>query len=192
MEAKKVGKRIKAIRKDQGLTQTEFGSQIGVKGNTVTGYENGTRCPSDAVINSICLIFNVDQTWLRTGEGTMYLSTPNTESPLRRLFSDLGCNNLEIKFLDAYFGLSRKERKAFCEVIEKMFPDAISKIVGSNPLGNPFEPVFEEALPLEGNAPQEMSREEIHAELDRQLDEEKEAAENVSGFGHGKSGTATG
>jgi len=55
VEAKKVGKRIKAIRKDQGLTQTEFGSQIGVKGNTVTGYENGTRCPSDAVINSICL-----------------------------------------------------------------------------------------------------------------------------------------
>ena len=192
MEAKKVGKRIKAIRKDQGLTQTEFGSQIGVKGNTVTGYENGTRCPSDAVINSICLIVNVDQTWLRTGEGTMYLSTPNTENSLQRLFSDLGCNNLEIKFLDAYFGLTRKERKAFCEVIEKMFPDAISKIVGSNPLGNPFEPVFEEALPLEESAPKEMSREEIHAEVDRQLDEEKEAAENASGYGHGKSGMATG
>ena len=40
--------------------------------------------------------------------------------------------------------------------------------------------------------PQEMSREEIHAELDRQLDEEKEAVENASGFGHGKSGRATG
>ena len=66
---KKIGERIKIIRKELKLTQEEFGLQIGVKGNTVTGYERGTRSPSDAIINMICLIFNVDQTWLRTGEG---------------------------------------------------------------------------------------------------------------------------
>lgn len=31
--------RIKYIRKEVGLTQVEFGEKIGVKGNTVTGYE---------------------------------------------------------------------------------------------------------------------------------------------------------
>jgi len=190
MDAKKIGKRIKQVRKDQGLTQIEFGTQIGVKGNTVTGYENGTRCPSDAVINSICLIFNVDQTWLRTGEGDMYISIPSIEDPLQRLFFDFDCNNLEAKFLTAYFELEKKERKAFCELIDKMFPDAIEKIVGSNPLGNSLG--FEEALPLETKAPQEMSREEIHAELDRQLDEEKEVEGSVSDSGFGNSGMATG
>lgn len=64
--------RIKKIRKAHGLTQTEFGSRIGVKGNTVTGYENGLRTPSDAIVLAICREFCVDEIWLRTGVGDMY------------------------------------------------------------------------------------------------------------------------
>ena len=64
--------RIKYIRKEVGLTQVEFGEKIGVKGNTVTGYEKGLRNPTDAVILSICREFNVNENWLRNGEGPMY------------------------------------------------------------------------------------------------------------------------
>lgn len=64
--------RIKEVRRANGLTQTEFGERIGVKGNTVTGYETGIRSPSDAIIVSICREFGVNETWLRTGEGAMY------------------------------------------------------------------------------------------------------------------------
>lgn len=64
--------RIKTIRKEKHMTQTEFGARIGVKGNTVTGYETGLRTPSDAVIRSICREFGVSERWLRTGEGEMY------------------------------------------------------------------------------------------------------------------------
>ena len=59
--------RIKMLRKNIGLTQTEFGEKIGVKGNTITGYENGIRSPSDAVIKAICREFNVSEQWLHTG-----------------------------------------------------------------------------------------------------------------------------
>lgn len=65
--------RIKRIRKINGLTQTEFGEKIGVKGNTVTGYETGLRNPSDAIIVSICREFGVNESWLRTGEGEMFM-----------------------------------------------------------------------------------------------------------------------
>jgi len=65
--------RIKMIRKNQNLTQTEFGERIGVKGNTVTGYETGLRKPSDAIIVSICREFDVNETWLRTGEGDIFV-----------------------------------------------------------------------------------------------------------------------
>ena len=65
--------RIKQIRKDLKLTQTEFGEKIGIKGNTVTNYENGLRTPSDAVIFSICREFGVNEEWLRTGEGEPYV-----------------------------------------------------------------------------------------------------------------------
>lgn len=68
-----MNERIKKLRKSLGLTQTEFGSRIGVKGNTVTGYETGLRSPSDAVIFSICREFNVSEDWLRTGTGQMFV-----------------------------------------------------------------------------------------------------------------------
>lgn len=64
--------RIRALRKTFCLTQSEFGDKIGVKGNTITNYENGNRSISDAVILSICREFGCDETWLRTGEGEMF------------------------------------------------------------------------------------------------------------------------
>ena len=63
--------RIKEIRNFFGLNQTDFGEKIGVRQTTIAGYENGTRTPSDAVILSICREFQVDEKWLRTGEGEM-------------------------------------------------------------------------------------------------------------------------
>lgn len=68
--------RIKEVRKSLKLTQTEFGKRIGVKGNTITGYETGTRSPSDAIIISICREFNVNEEWLRTSKGSMFISKP--------------------------------------------------------------------------------------------------------------------
>lgn len=71
--------RIKQIRKNAKLTQVEFGEKIGVKGNTITNYENGLRNPTDAVILSICREFNVNEEWLRTGEGDMFVETSEDE-----------------------------------------------------------------------------------------------------------------
>ena len=64
--------RIKEIRKDHGLTQVEFGTRIGVKGNTITNYETGLRTPTDAVILSICREFDVNKEWLKDGIGEKY------------------------------------------------------------------------------------------------------------------------
>lgn len=144
-----IGKRIKKLRKMEGLTQTEFGERIGVKGNTVTGYENGTRRPSDSVLNYICLVFNVNQTWLRTGKEDTYIPVPDYRNALETLLSEEHCSNMEVRFLRSYFGLKRNERKAFCELLTKMFPEAIHQIVGDNPLSSPYDYEFEEALPLE-------------------------------------------
>lgn len=67
-----MNERIKELRKSLGLTQLEFGEQVGVKANTIGNYEIGLRTPSDAVIRAICREFNVNETWLRTGEGEMF------------------------------------------------------------------------------------------------------------------------
>ena len=65
--------RIKELRKELSLTQAEFGRRIGVKANTITNYETGLRNPSDAIVFAICREFDVNEVWLRTGEGEMFV-----------------------------------------------------------------------------------------------------------------------
>ena len=68
-----IGKRIKQIRKDNlKMTQEAFGKSIGIASNTITSYENGSRTPSDQTILSICREYNVNENWLRSGEGEMF------------------------------------------------------------------------------------------------------------------------
>ena len=71
--------RIKQIRKSLGLKQSEFADKIGIKPNTVTSYETGLRVPSDTVILSICREFGVNEQWLRTGEGEMFVEMSRDE-----------------------------------------------------------------------------------------------------------------
>lgn len=71
--------RIKQVRKHFNLNQTDFGNRIGVRQTTVASYENGIRTPFYAVINSICHEFDVDETWLLTGEGEMFRAVSREE-----------------------------------------------------------------------------------------------------------------
>ncbi len=72
--------RIKTLRKALNLTQKEFGKRIGVKPNTIGTYEIGRNEPIDAVVSLICREFDVNETWLRTGEGEMFIAkTPGDE-----------------------------------------------------------------------------------------------------------------
>lgn len=80
--------RIKELRKNKKLTQAEFGKRIGVKGNTITTYENGSRVPSEAVIKSICRVFNVNEEWLRTGQGDPYIQLSRDEE-LAQFFGEV-------------------------------------------------------------------------------------------------------
>lgn len=80
--------RIKLLRKHLGLTQAEFGARIGVKGNTITGYENCLRVPSDAVIISICREFGVSPEWLKLGVGEMF-APRSREEELAAFFGEL-------------------------------------------------------------------------------------------------------
>lgn len=67
-----MNERIKELRKTLGFTQQEFADKIGVKRNTVATYEMGRSVPSDSAISLICREFNVNEDWLRNGNGEMF------------------------------------------------------------------------------------------------------------------------
>lgn len=69
--------RIRQLRKTLKLNQSDFGKKVGVKGNTIGNYELGLRSPSEAVIFSICREFNVNEKWLRNGNGEMFKKPSN-------------------------------------------------------------------------------------------------------------------
>lgn len=64
--------RIRQIRKDLNLNQTEFGAEIGATQKMVTTYETGAVIPDKSIRMLICQKFNVDEHWLETGEGVAY------------------------------------------------------------------------------------------------------------------------
>lgn len=68
-----MNERLKKLRKELDMTQQEFAEGIGIKRNTMATYESGRNEPIDAVISLICTKYNVNENWLRTGEGEMFM-----------------------------------------------------------------------------------------------------------------------
>lgn len=74
-----MNERLKQLRKVLDLTQQEFADKIGSKRNTIAKYETNTNVPSAAVISLICREFNVNEEWLRTGNGNMFVEKTRDE-----------------------------------------------------------------------------------------------------------------
>lgn len=64
--------RIKLLRKNLKMNQTEFGAAIGATQKMITTYETGAVVPDKAIRMLICEKFSVNPTWLETGEGKPY------------------------------------------------------------------------------------------------------------------------
>ena len=67
-----MNERIKKVRKELGLTLDKFGERIGIQKATLSKIENGYVTLTERNITTICREFNVNEDWLRTGEGEMF------------------------------------------------------------------------------------------------------------------------
>ena len=102
-----IGERIKTLRKKLDLTQKMFADRIGMKRNSIAQIELG-RNTSEQTIFSICREFNVNEDWLRNGNGDMFLPV-DRENEISRmvkaLLSDEG-NTFKSRFITMLAGLS--------------------------------------------------------------------------------------
>lgn len=67
-----MNERIKKLRQQLGLSQDEFGRRLGVTRGAVTNIELNKVEPKPLFVDLICREFNVNEEWLRTGEGEMF------------------------------------------------------------------------------------------------------------------------
>lgn len=111
-----MNKRIKELRKTLGLTQQEFADKIGVKRNSMANYETGRNTPIDAIVVSICRIFNVSEEWLRTGQGEMFKQLSQAELAARTVGEALSSDN---KFIQSVFIALGKLTPAEWQLVEK-------------------------------------------------------------------------
>ncbi|MDR1668858.1 MAG: helix-turn-helix transcriptional regulator [Oscillospiraceae bacterium] len=63
--------RIKQVRQRLGLTQSKFAKRIAISTSYLAGMELGDKKVNDRTIKLIGMEFNVDDHWLKTGEGPM-------------------------------------------------------------------------------------------------------------------------
>lgn len=66
-----MNERIRQIRKENKLSQEDFGKKIGIGKTSVSKLESGENNPSDRTIILICKEFDINEEWLRTGKGEM-------------------------------------------------------------------------------------------------------------------------
>ena len=79
--------RIKELRNYLGMSGEVFGEKLGLTKQTISRLENGVNGITEQTIKLICQEFNVNEKWLRTGEGEMF--EPIDEKELReRLLND--------------------------------------------------------------------------------------------------------
>lgn len=105
--------RLKKIRKDLDLTQQEFADRIGIKRNSLANYETGRNTPIDAIIISICREFNVNEQWLRTGEGEPFVQLDKEDLLMQWAGKVLGddSDSFKKRFVKLLMTLSESEWK---------------------------------------------------------------------------------
>ena len=143
------GSRIREIRKRLRLTMEQFGERIGVSKQTISNIENDNRNATDHMEKSICREFNVNPDWLRDGIGEPFKEVTRNKR-IEGFVEDILTNEPE----------GRKARLV----------DALASLDEEG-----WDKLYEIALRFVAEQNEKNERDQLHEELDRQLDEEKGA-----------------
>lgn len=77
------GERIKEIRKYLQLTLEKFGEKLGVGKTAISKIENNERGVTEQMIKAVCREFDVNEEWLRTGKGEMFIELTEQEKIMK-------------------------------------------------------------------------------------------------------------
>ena len=83
-----INERIRELRERLNISQTEFAENLGSGRGIIKNIEEGRTLPKPQLIDLITRVFNVNRTWLETGEGEMFVEMSRAEK-IGRFVSDV-------------------------------------------------------------------------------------------------------
>lgn len=131
------GERVKMVRDKAQLTMEQFGNRIGgVSKSTISNIENDNRNLTEHMLKSICREFDVNEKWLKSGEGDMPRKL-SEEEEVAALVSDLledGRDNpffgIILEIVQTYNELSPASQKVLQETSKKLVENLSKKKEG--------------------------------------------------------------
>ncbi len=165
-----ISDRIYELIQALNIKKVRFAERLGVDQSYITKLTAGRGNPSDRLISSICREFNVNENWLRNGEGEMFNTTP--ETLIDKLAKEYQLDELGRDIMMGYLQLSENERIAVNQLMQNIIDKRSSRRVSMPPPKPPTPPP-------ETAAPDVMA---MLAELQRQNDELKKRIASIEEF----------
>jgi transcriptional regulator with XRE-family HTH domain len=110
--------RVKLLRNQLNMSQSEFGKRLGVTGTGISKIENGQRHLTEQMLLAICKEFNTNEKWLRYGEGETYRQKlPTGLEQLSELYQ---LDELDKRIIYEYAILDEKKRRVIKEYIMRI------------------------------------------------------------------------
>lgn len=122
-----IGERIEILRKDLSMSRRVFGERLGVSESVIVNIEyDRLKRPDqkESLYKLICKEFNVNEEWLRTGNGEMFV--PLTRNQLITDFATdliMEDNTFKKRLVEALAKLDEND----WEVLEKLAESLIKK-----------------------------------------------------------------
>lgn len=112
-----MNERINELRLSLGLTLKKFGERLGISEGAVSNIEKGNRNVTEQMVKSVCREFDVDEKWLRTGEGKMFL---DEDIDFGTICAKIGVSDERAKkAISDYYSLSAQDKELFWNFIER-------------------------------------------------------------------------
>ncbi len=105
-----MNERLKLLRKTLKLNQVDFGSRLSLTGSAISRYESGVNAMADNIVLLICREFNVNEDWLRNGNGEMF-SRQSTDL-IEQLTQQYNLGLYGQQLLATYLQLSDADKRA--------------------------------------------------------------------------------
>jgi transcriptional regulator with XRE-family HTH domain len=121
--------RLKTIRNTLKLDQSEFAAKLGMKQTGYSRIETGANALTEQNIRLICLTFGVNENWLRTGTGDMFITKDLAETPEEKELLGI-FRRLSVEMREFFLDMGRKLTKTGSKQAETSISDTTKNVPG--------------------------------------------------------------